>query len=46
MMFKNKDGFSPLDIAVANNATKSIGLLLELCGKYYENPHFNFMIDE
>ncbi len=45
-MFRNAEGFTPLDIAFANNSSKSINLLIEIMCKYYDNPYFNYILDE
>lgn len=46
LLYKNSEGVSPLDIAVGSNSTKCINLMIEMCDRYYDNPNFNFIIDE
>ena len=45
LFFKNEAGYSPLDLAVANNCFQSINLLIQFLVKFYNNPNFNFIID-
>lgn len=46
LFFRDKDGKTPLDIAVEGNQILSIGIIIEKIIHFYNNPIFNYIIDK
>jgi hypothetical protein len=45
MMQENRNGVSPLDMAVKENQTVSINLMIEMMVKFFDNENFNYIVD-
>jgi hypothetical protein len=46
IVFKRKDGISPLDITIRRKNIKCTQIVLDLIEKFQDNPQFNFLVDE